>query len=92
MTESKNKYNNQVKDNKAEKYYDVAYDYWYNRQRNLRRNKNTSQEKQANFDNAFKVYRKEAVRLKAEVNKGNMNFADFTAWIEKQKDIADKLI
>ena len=92
MSEAKKEFDERAKGDKLENFHESAYYHWYNRQRKLKRNKTTDLEKIIVFNTAFDEYKKESKRLKAEVKRGNMSLADFTSWLEQQKDVADDLM
>jgi hypothetical protein len=92
MSEAKKEFDNRAKGDMLEICSESAYYHWYNRQRKLKRNKSTKPEKLIAFNTAFMEYRKEAKRLKDEVKRKNTSLADYTSWLEKQKDIADRLM
>jgi len=91
-TTAKREYDERTKDDFPEKCYDSAYNYWYNQKRKLKRDNTATQDKIIVFNNAFTTFRKEAIKQKSEVRQDKKKTADFTAFLEKQKDIADKLI
>ena len=41
---------------------------------------------------AFKIYRKEAVRRKADVKSGELSFSDFATWLAEQQNAVDALM
>lgn len=68
--EAKREFDERAKGNRLEQLYDAAYYYWYNRLRKLRREKAANPEKAAAVGEAFKAFRKEAVKRKGEVKCG----------------------
>ncbi|MDL2233152.1 hypothetical protein LJC63_06175 [Ruminococcaceae bacterium OttesenSCG-928-L11] len=90
--EAKREFDERAKTDKAEQYYEAAYYYWYNRLRKLKRGKTPDTEKVAAVDEAFKVFRKEAVRLKRRVKDKEMPINEFSSWLAKQQDEVDRLM
>ena len=80
------------KGNRLEQLYDAAYYYWYNRLRKLRREKAANPEKAAAVGEAFKAFRKEAVKRKGEVKCGKMKLNDFSSWLIEQQNEFDRLM
>jgi len=89
---AKREYDERAKGDKIEQYHEAAYYYWYNRLRNLRKGKAANPEKAAAFKVAFDEFRKEAVKRKAAVKRGESELKDFTAWLVEQNNEADKLM
>jgi hypothetical protein len=90
--EAKRDFDKRAKGDKLEQAHELAYFYWYNRQRKLKRAKNPNPEKMAAVADAFKIFRKELLERKNMVRDKKMEYADFTSWINVQHDIIDKLI
>lgn len=90
--EAKRRFDESAKGDRLEQLHESAYYYWYNRLRKLKRAKTTDTEKLAAVLAAFEVFRKEAVRQKAEVRQGGHRLADFTGWLMEQQNEIDKLM
>jgi len=88
----KREFEERVKDDKLEQYYDAAYFYWYNRLRKLKRPQNSDVDKISAVSEAFKVFRKEAIKRKGMVKREEMKEADFTSWLMEQQGEVDKLM
>ncbi len=71
---------------------ETAYNYWYTRLRKLKKGKNADAEKAAALKIAFDAYRKEAVKLKGAVKRGETPLAEFSGWLAMQNDEADRLM
>lgn len=89
-TGAKREFDERAKTDKAERQYETAYYYWYNRLRKLKRGNDT--EKAAVVGEAFKEFRKEAVRLKKRVKDKEMPFSEFETWLYRQQDAVDRLM
>ena len=90
--EAKREFDERAKTDKAEQYYEAAYYYWYNRLRKLKRGKTTDTEKVAAVEEAFKVFRKEAVRLKRQVKDKEMLITAFSSWLIQQQGEVDRIM
>ena len=90
--EAKREFDERAKGNRLEQLYDAAYYYWYNRLRKLRREMAANPEKAAAVGEAFKAFRKEAVKRKGEVKCGNMKLNDFSSWLIEQQNEFDRLM
>lgn len=90
--EAKREFDERAKTDKAEKYYEAAYYYWYNRLRKLKRGKTADTERVAAAGEAFKAFRKEAVRLKRRVKDKEMPITEFSSWLMQQQDVVDRLM
>ncbi|MDL2231948.1 hypothetical protein LJC63_00005 [Ruminococcaceae bacterium OttesenSCG-928-L11] len=90
--EAKREFDERAKTDKAEQYYEAAYYYWYNRLRKLKRGKTADTEKAAMVSAAFKVFRKEAVRLKRRVKDKEMPITEFSSWLVQQQGEVDRLM
>jgi hypothetical protein len=62
------------------------------RLRKLKKGKAVNPERAAAFKVAFDEFRKEAVRRKAEVKRGELRLSDFAAWLTLKQDEADALM
>jgi len=76
-TTAKREFDERTKGDRLEQLDKAAYYYWHNRLRKLR--KTAEPEKVAAFKTAFDAFRKEAVRRKAAVRRGEVKLNDFTA-------------
>jgi hypothetical protein len=90
--EAKREFDERVKDNQLEKLHEAAYYYWYNRLRKLKRAGAADTEKMSAVGAAFQAFRKEAVKLKGMVKRGDMALADFSSWLIRQQDEVDRLM
>jgi len=90
--EAKREFDERAKRDITEKLYEAAYYYWYNRLRKLRREKTADLEKAAVVGEAFKLFRKEAIKHKSMVKRHEMKPADFYAWLAEQQDVVDRLM
>ncbi|GHU81016.1 hypothetical protein FACS1894191_7430 [Clostridia bacterium] len=90
--EAKREFDERAKSDRLEQLHEAVYYYWYNRLRKLRRGKAANPDKAAAVGEAFKVFRKEAVRLKGQVKRGEMPISDFSKWLAEQQDEVDKLM
>lgn len=90
--EAKREFDERVKDDRLEQLDEAAYYYWYNRLRKLKRGKNADPEKAMAVSVAFKAFRKEAVKRKAEVKRGGVKLAEFSSWLMVQQDAVDALM
>ncbi|MCL2775156.1 MAG: hypothetical protein FWD71_17680 [Oscillospiraceae bacterium] len=90
--EAKREFDERAKGDKLEQYHETAYYYWYNRLRKLKRAKNPDADKIFVVSGAFKIFRKEAVKRKDMVKRGEMKITDFSVWLFKQQNEVDKLM
>ena len=90
--EAKREFDERAKSDRLEQLHEVAYYYWYNRLRKLKRGKAADTEKAAAVGEAFKSFRKEAVKRKGQVKRGEMKLTDFSSWLVKQQEEADRLM
>ena len=72
----KREFDEQVKQDRLEQLHEVAYYYRYNRLRKLKRGKAANPQKAAAVDNAFQMFRKEGVKRKGMVKRGEMKLPD----------------
>jgi hypothetical protein len=89
---AKREFDERAKGDRLEQLDEAAYYYWYNRWRKLKKGKAANPEKAAAFKVAFDDFRKEAVRLKADVKRGEAQFGEFAVWLIQQQDEADRLM
>lgn len=90
MKQNKKEYDERIQGDRLERLHRAAYEHWYNHVRRLRRGK-AAPETVAAMQAGCEVFRKEAVRQKAEVKNGTMPMTDFTNWLARQYDVADRL-
>lgn len=90
--EVKREFDERAKSDRLEQLHESAYYYWYNRLRKLKCGKAANLEKAAAVGEAFKVFRKEAVRRKKLVKSGKMPLAEFSSWLAGQQNEVDRLI
>jgi hypothetical protein len=89
---AKREFDERAKDDRLEQLDEAAYYYWYNRWRKLKKGKAANLERAAAFKAAFDDFRKEAVRLKGEVKRGNARLNEFADWLVAAQDEADRLM
>jgi len=90
--QAKRDFDEKAKGDKLAQYYETTYFYWYNRLRKLKCQQSPDGEKISTVSETFKVFRKEAIKRKGMVKRDKMKVADFTSWLEKQKEEVDKLM
>lgn len=90
--EAKREFDERAKNDRLEQLHESAYYYWYNRLRKLKRGKAADLEKAAAVGVAFQSFRKEAVRRKGMVKRGEMKLPDFSAWLIEQQNEVDRLM
>lgn len=90
--EAKREFDERAKGDRLEQLYEAAYYYWYNRLRKLRREKAANPEKTAAMGEAFKAFRKEAVKRKWQVKRGEMKLNDFSSWLIAEQNEVDRLM
>lgn len=90
--EAKREFDERAKGDRLEQLHEAAYYYWYNRLRKLKRRKTADTEKAAVVGEAFKVFRKEAVRLKKRVKDKEMPLSEFSSWLIEQQNEVDRLM
>ncbi|MGL5436124.1 MAG: hypothetical protein ACRDBO_12100 [Lachnospiraceae bacterium] len=90
--EAKREFDERAKSDRLEQLHEAAYYYWYNRLRKLKRGKTADTEKAAVVGEAFKEFRKEAVRRKGMVKRGEIPITDFSSWLIAQQDEVDRLM
>ena len=90
--EAKREFDERAKGDRLEQLDEAAYYYWYNRLRKLRKGKAADSEKAAAFKAEFDIFRKEAVKRKAAVKRGEMRLNEFADWLIGQQDKADGLM
>ena len=90
--EAKREFDERTKGDKLEQYHETSYYYWYNRLRKLKRAKNPDADKISAVSEAFKIFRKEAVKRKNMVKRGEMELSDFSSWLFRQQNEVDKLM
>ena len=89
---AKREFDEKAKNDKLAQYYDATYFYCYNRLRKLKRAKNPDADKISAVAEAFKFFRKEAIKRKGMVKREQMKVGDFTSWLAKQQDEVDTLM
>jgi hypothetical protein len=90
--ESKREFDERAKGDRLEQLDEAAYYYWYNRLRKLRKGEAANLERAAAFKATFDEFRKEAVRRKAAVKRGESRLTVFADWLIRQQDEADRLM
>jgi len=89
---AKREFDERARGDRLEQLDEAAYYYWYNRLRKLRSGKAADPNVTASFKAAFDAYRKEAVRRKGAVKRGELKLADYSDWLIHQQDEADRLL
>jgi hypothetical protein len=90
--EAKREFDERVKEDRVEQLDEAAYFYWYNRLRKLRKGKAANPDKAAAFKVAFDGFRKEAVKRKSAVKRGETTLSDFCTWLAERQNEADRLM
>jgi hypothetical protein len=90
--EAKRQFDERAKKDRLEQLHESAYYYWYNRLRKLKRAGAADTEKAAAVNEAFQAFRKEAVRRKGMVKRGELALADFASWLVGQQNEVDRLM
>jgi hypothetical protein len=90
--EAKREFDGRAKGDRLEQLDEAAYYYWYNRLRKLKKGKAADPERAAAFKAAFDEFRKETVRRKAAVKRGESRLSDFADWLARKQDEADGLM
>ncbi len=88
--EAKRDFDERAKGDRLEQLDEAAYYYWYNRLRKLR--KAADSDAAASFKAEFDIFRKEAVKRKAAVRRGEAKPSDFSAWLAEKQNEADRLM
>jgi hypothetical protein len=86
---AKREFYERTKDDEIEAAFNADYNYWYNRLRRLRKDKEVDIKTVAAFKAAFDAHRKEAVKRKAAVKRGEITRYDFTNWMFKEQGKTD---
>ena len=89
---AKREFDERAKGDRLEQLDEAAYYYWYNRLRKLRKGTAANPKAAAAFKAAFDEYRKEAVRRKGAVKRGESRWADYADWLAQQQNEADRLM
>ncbi len=89
---AKREFDERAKGERHEQLDKAAYYYWHNRLRKLRKDTAANPEKAAAFKVALDAFRKEAVKRKAAVKRGDAQLDDFATWLFQQQDEADRLM
>jgi hypothetical protein len=90
--EAKRGFDERARGDRLEQLDETAYNYWYTRLRKLRKGRNADPVKEAAVKAAFGAFRKEAVRRKGGVKRGETSFSDFAGWLVEQNDVVDGLM
>jgi hypothetical protein len=90
--EAKRDFDERTKGDRLEQLDEAAYYYWYNRLRKLKKGKAANPDKAAAFKGEFDTFRKEAIRRKAEVKRGEVRLSDFSAWLAERQNEADRMV
>ncbi len=88
---AKREFDERAKGDRHERLDEAAYNYWYTRYRKLRKGKAANPDKAAAFKAEFDAFRKEAVKRKAAVKRGETQLSEFAAWLAVQQNEADRL-
>lgn len=90
--ENRQRYDEKVEDDAAERAYRNCYMYWYNRLKKIR-NKMIVPGERLEFLNAeFEKFREQAKPMKRDVQSGKKPDGEFTAWLFSQQNYFDTLI
>jgi hypothetical protein len=90
--EAKREFDERAKSDRLEQLHEAAYYYWYNRLRKLKRGKAADSEQAAAVGAAFEAFRKEAVKRKGMVQRGEMKLTEYSAWLIEQQNEVDRLM
>jgi hypothetical protein len=90
--ENKREFDERAKGDRLEELHEAAYYYWYNRLRKRKSGKAANPERAAAFKAAFDEFRKEAVKRKGAVKRGDMKLSEFSGWLAQQQNAADALM
>lgn len=90
--EAKREFDERAKKDRLEQLHEAAYYYWYNRLRRLKKGKAADETKAAAVGAAFEAFRKEAVKQKGMVKRGEMALADFSTWLVGRQNEVDRLM
>ena len=90
--QAKQEFDERAKEREYEQKHETAYYYWYNRVRKLNRANNPDGEKIKTILEAFDVFKKEAVKRKGMVKRGEMGQKEFSDWLFKQQIEVDRLM
>jgi len=90
--QAKREFDERAKEDNLEKYHETAYYYWYNRLRKLKRAKTPDAGRISAVSGAFEIFRKEAVKRKNMVKRGEMELREFSSWLFKQQNEVDALM
>ncbi len=88
--DNKRRFDERLQNDTMGKYYESAYNYWYNRLRKLKKTDDENALLQAK--DAFDAFRAEAAQKKKGLASGSISQAEFGTWLEEQKDIIDKIM
>lgn len=89
--EAKREFDERAKTDRLEQLDESAY-YWANRLHKLKTGKNANPDATAVFKAAQDAFRKEAVKRKANVKRGESTQKDFSDWLIQQQIEADRLM
>jgi hypothetical protein len=90
--EAKREFDERAKSDRLEQLDEAAYYYWYNRLRKLRKQNAADSDAVSSFKAAFDAFRKEAVKCKAEVKRGEIKLSEFSSWLAERQNAADTLM
>jgi len=90
--QAKREFDERAKESDIEQTHENTYYYWYNRVRKLKRAKTPDADKISLVSGAFEIFRKEAVKRKGMVKRGEMRAAEFSSWLFKQQNEVDELM
>jgi hypothetical protein len=90
--ELKREFDVRARNSKLEQHDKSSYYYWDNRLRKLKTGKNAMPDKAPIFKAAQDAFRKEAVKRKAAVKRGEVDIKIFTDWLIQQQIEADRLM
>ena len=90
--EAKREFDERARGDRLEQLDETAYNYWYTRLRKMKKGKNANPEKAKAVKIVFDDFRKEAVKRKGAVKRGEMKLSDFASWLAVKNDEVDRLI
>ena len=91
-TQAKREYNERLKDDALTQAYESAYQYWFNRWRNLKNGKNANADAAVAFKAEFDIFRAEAKKRKKVAKRNKAEEKAFTDWLFQQQGEADRLV
>lgn len=90
--ENRQRYDEKVREDKAERAYRNTYMYWYNRLKKLRQSHDIEPEKLAELEHEFKAFCAEGKKRKKAVQKEGRDERAFIGWLLGQQDYFDGML